>query len=793
MGGGASTAHDSATTTTVKRAVFVCHSSQEPELRRRLAMGAWRAGESSSSSSPTPTPTPAVAVVTERYPRDTQARAELLALAQVAVLAVDAAFQQAPALVAAVSFLKDCRKDVVAGPLPFHSRPSGAVGAICFAFGSWMPEFFLTPPHGSGGWQEATSAAAALSFLSQDEAAAVVAAASASDSELDAIAASEYDAFQHAAAVGSEPDASTRRLLFVFAGDDGERVAGAFAALAYDSATTAVECCAQTLERDLASLARAHVAAFVITDACMGTERPSARYFRRLLEAAIRWRTPVVPINAATMRMSDGGGWLALAMAGKLWYQVVRDALEQIHTRYADIPDCACKVEDSCLASDFLQCLGGLLASSSSILSASADARDSADDGSEREAALIASCREKARVGGGLSAERVDSLCAAVHELVASHDTNPDSATPQRQQLEALGVAMEPRAFAQQVADEEHDARALTPSPSQLLPAAPDSEQLSVTTVHYTVTRGGLQPVPSVLDARGVPLVNLQLDAMFSYQWGAQQAVLDVHQQGHVHRLRAWLDVFGHMQGNVNAAMATAVENVACVVVFLTRAYVRSVNCRLEFQYARARGTPLLFAFLEDPRALAVELPDWVLDAVGARRPFSVLPTLCRGGNDDGDSRVLALDLTTSDQLRGASPLAVLFSAVRQLAAARHRGAPRTAYDGSLLLYATTRALRHAVLQQQQQQQQQERADTSSSRRTCTRCSAAFDPAIPASVDGCRRHAAYFLGGSLLAGRWVCCEEQQRDGAGCEPAQHTAAPRAWTLDPSYGTYSWQPE
>lgn len=799
MGGAASTTHDS-TPTTLKRAVFVCHSSQEPELRRRLAGRAWCEGKASSPILST------VAVVTERYPRDTQARAELLTRAQVAVLAVDAAFQQASALIAAVSFLKDSRKEVVAGPLTFHSRPSGAVGAVCFAFGAWMPELFFAPRQESGGCEDdgdgATrrSGATTLSFLSQDEAATVVAVASASECELDAIDASEHAAVALQAAatgVGNAPDASPRRLLFVFAGADGERVAGAFATLTYDSATTAVECCTQTLDCDLATLARADAAAFVITDACMGTDRPSAQYFRRLLEAAIRWRTPVLPINAATARISDGGGWLALAMAGKLWYQVALDSLELIHTKYADIPGCACKVDDSCLANDFLQCLDGLLAkSAAAALAATAtppSTLDSVDDGSEREAALIACCRERARVGGGLSADHVDALCAAVCDLVARHDADPDNATP-RQQLEALGVATNPCAFAQQVADEECDVRAHTPSPTQLLPAAPENDQLSLATVHYKVTRTGHAPLPSVLDARGLPLVNLQLDAMFSYQWSAQQAVLDVHQQGSVHRLRAWLDVFGHMQGNVNAAMATAVENVACVVVFITRAYVQSVNCRLEFQYARTCGTPLLFAFLEDPRVLAAELPDWLVDAVGVRS-FSVLPTLRRdndGSDNNNDSRVLALDLTTDDKIHGASTLAVLFSAIRQLAAARYRrGAPRTAYDGSLLLYATTRALRHAV-QRQQRQDQPHGADTSLSRLTCTRCGAAFDPATPASVDGCRRHAAYYVGGTLIAGRWACCEEQARDGAGCEPVQHTAESRTWTLDPSFGTYSWQP-
>lgn len=741
MGSGASLAQDGV----VKRAVFICHSSQEPELRRRVA--ASRESE----------PPSAIAVLTESYPRDKQARADLLALVQVAVLAIDAAFQQSPTLVETVSFLKDNRKGVVAGPLTLHSRPSGAIGAICFAFGVWEPDLFLAH-------QDWDAKSTALSFLSQDDANQVLATSSLVDSELDEIAASEHALLD---AAKSESDSSNRRLLYVFAGDDGDRVATTFAGLAYDS-TTVVQHCTQELEQDLATLARARVVAFVITDACMGTGSATATYFRRLFEAAIRWHKPVLPINTATKRMD---GWLAMAMAGKLWYQVALDDLEQIHTKYADIPGCACKVDDSCLAADFMQCLGGLLTSSTA----------SSDQVDEREAVIIAACGEKARVVGGLSADQVDSLCSNVRDLTTPYSNDTPDHSSRRQQLEALGVAMDAHALAQQVVEEEREVRSRTPSPLDLLPPEPENEQLKLTTIHYKVTRMGLQPLPSVLDARGVPLPNLQLDAMFSYQWGSQQTVLDVHQQGQVHNVRAWFDVYGHMQGNVNAAMATAVENVACVVVFLTRDYVRSVNCRLEFMYARKCGKPMVFAFLEDPRTLADELPDWITDAAGSTT-FSVLPSLPREAQE---SRVLALDFTRDQQLRGVAMTTVLFGAIRQLAAARHRGAPRIAFDGSLLLYATTSALRHAALQPSE--------STKSSVVVCTRCGAAFDPAVASSVDGCRKHAAYYMGGSLLAGRWVCCQEQQKNGAGCQLAQHTAAPRTWTIDPAYGTYSWQPE
>ncbi|GMF27099.1 unnamed protein product [Phytophthora lilii] len=270
---------------------------------------------------------------------------------------------------------------------------------------------------------------------------------------------------------------------------------------------------------------------------------------------------------------------------------------------------------------------------------------------------------------------------------------------------------------------------------------------------------------------------------MFSYQWGSQRTVLDIHQQGQVHNLRAWFDVYGHMQGNVNSAMAAAVESVACMVVFLTKAYLGSVNCRLEFAYAARCRKPMIFAFLEDPETL--ELPDWVLNVAGTAQ-FNVYPSVIREDAAE-PSRVLALDMC-SERVRGVPMTDVLFGAIRRLAAWRANSPLSIVYDGSLLLYATTSALHHAL------------TGTSSSEVSaecpkptlCTRCGAAFSPDIPASLEGCRRHNAYYLGGSLLAGRWVCCQETNSDGPGCHPARHMIAERTWTMDPSYGTYTYEP-
>jgi len=515
---------------------------------------------------------------------------------------------------------------------------------------------------------------------------------------------------------------------------------------------------AHNLESDLAALRAAQVAVFVITEACT-TSSDGATHFRQLFEQALAWGKPLLPIKEQRAPL---GGWLALAMAGRLWYQVDATNLALADTPYAEIPDCPCKVKDSCLASDFALCANGLLEAPKRTLESS--------QMTSREEAMIRIAKERARILG-LSADTVDSLCHRVQELVI--------ASGESQSLAELGVATTREAVETEATDPLNQ-----PKPGDLLPPEETEESKALqplSDIQYEVTRLGFVPPPAVLDEDGLPIVGLQLDAMFSYQWGSQRTVLGVHQQGQVHSLHAWFDVYGHMQGNVNSAMAAAVESVACMVVFLTKAYLGSVNCRLEFVYAARCRKPMVFAFLEDPETL--ELPAWVLDVAGTSH-FNVYPSLMRESTAE-PSRVLALDMRAT-RVRGVPMTDVLFGAVRRLAAWRSNASLSIVYDGSLLLYATTSALHHALASSSGGQSARPEPTL------CTRCGAAFAPDMPASLEGCRRHTAYYVGGSLIAGRWVCCQETAQGGPGCHSAQHMTAERAWTQDPSYGTYTYEP-
>ncbi|CAF4316179.1 unnamed protein product, partial [Rotaria sordida] len=81
-------------------------------------------------------------------------------------------------------------------------------------------------------------------------------------------------------------------------------------------------------------------------------------------------------------------------------------------------------------------------------------------------------------------------------------------------------------------------------------------------------------------------------------------------------------------------------------------------------------------------------------------------------------------------------------------------------------------------------------AETGQSRyKTCTRCNQQFDEY---TKGGCKNHRAYYVGGNIIEGRWVCCRQQEKDSPGCDPCDHTDIVRVFTQDPSYGTWTWQP-
>ena len=97
-------------------------------------------------------------------------------------------------------------------------------------------------------------------------------------------------------------------------------------------------------------------------------------------------------------------------------------------------------------------------------------------------------------------------------------------------------------------------------------------------------------------------------------------------------KVQTWFDIWGAMQGGTNDAMATGVECAKVLLIFLSKAYVSSVNCQLEFRYAVQRGKAFVVLHTEP----SIPLERWMSDAFeGFPRfdvySYDVLPQLING------------------------------------------------------------------------------------------------------------------------------------------------------------------
>ena len=72
---------------------------------------------------------------------------------------------------------------------------------------------------------------------------------------------------------------------------------------------------------------------------------------------------------------------------------------------------------------------------------------------------------------------------------------------------------------------------------------------------------------------------------MISYQWDAQEVLVEVKNKLQASGYRVWMDL-EQMGGSTLEAMAKAVENAAVVLVCVSQRYKESPNCRSEAEYA---------------------------------------------------------------------------------------------------------------------------------------------------------------------------------------------------------------
>ena len=210
------------------------------------------------------------------------------------------------------------------------------------------------------------------------------------------------------------------------------------------------------------------------------------------------------------------------------------------------------------------------------------------------------------------------------------------------------------------------------------------------------------------------------------------------------------------MEGNSNEAMATAVESAKTVVVFLSEPYQKSDNCKLELFYALYCAKPIIFIKVQQN----MKIEQWMKEIIDENYMFEVYSL--------EDLTIVTNNISKSDRIA---------QAIRDV------GAPQSDiedYDLSDEVFNLKQILNEAL--------DEIASNTGKVRfKTCTRCKKEYEEDNPI---GCKAHSAYYVGGNIIAGRWVCCMQQNKNAEGCSNANHTDANLKWTCNPDYGTYTW---
>lgn len=287
-----------------------------------------------------------------------------------------------------------------------------------------------------------------------------------------------------------------------------------------------------------------------------------------------------------------------------------------------------------------------------------------------------------------------------------------------------------------------------------------DKEDLPFKYIKHELTRMTFKPPEPLFDKHGRP-IEQKFDIMLSYQWDIQKFVRDMYMELDLKTFKTWMDVWGGMQGNINEAMATAVENSTMMISFLTEKYQKSINCNLELQYAKQCGLPIIFIKVEPD----LELKDWIQELVNNSIVFHLKSASHFGEMDNGIPKIIRIA-----------------EAARNLIKWSTAQPKQVRKDVSEEVYQLQNLLEDALCALAEKENR-------SRYMTCTRCGAQFEPD---SASGCKKHRAYFMGGNIMAGRWVCCSQREKDGMGCENTNHTTAQRQWTAIQG-GCHKWQPE
>lgn len=296
------------------------------------------------------------------------------------------------------------------------------------------------------------------------------------------------------------------------------------------------------------------------------------------------------------------------------------------------------------------------------------------------------------------------------------------------------------------------------PHPDTLI--TQDKENLPFNYIKYEVTRMTFKPPEPLFDMYGRP-IEQKFDIMLSYQWDIQNFVRDMYMELDMKTFKTWMDVWGGMQGNMNEAMATAVENSTLMISFLTEKYQKSVNCNLELQYAKQCEMPIIFIKVEPD----LQLKDWIQELADKSLVYTLRSTGDFGVMDNGVPKI--------NRIAEAARNLIKWSATQPKELRK---------DVSEEVYRLQNLLEDALCAQAEKENRTRYLK-------CSRCEALFEAD---SAAGCKKHRAYYMGGNILAGRWVCCSQREKDGMGCENTNHFTTTRQWTAIQG-GCHKWIPE
>ena len=425
--------------------------------------------------------------------------------------------------------------------------------------------------------------------------------------------------------------------------------------------------------------------------AVLSREYQSSEQSQASYELARAYRKNIVPVIGA--KEYTPSGWLALAIAGKLYY-----SMPDHETAYKPF-------YDSSLMNDFCYAVKAFLQPQAS------------------------------------EEERESSEIAALDKQLEDCKKKLQQWPPQ------------PRP------KEEEQAAAVTQAETAVaeMKVTADKKNLPFNYIHHEVTRMSFVPPKPLFDARGVPL-RRTFDVMCSYQWDIQRFVRNFYMDLHMRNVEVWMDIWGGMQGNINESMANAVECSAVIICFLTEKYQKSVNCCLELKYALDRQKPIIFIKVEPSLVL---LP-WISDVVARSQVFEMSSISDAGKKDDGIPRINRIAELTRVYVT-KRPRRPIEDDVTEEVFAR-----RDMLEDALYWIHHNQGTARFI--------------------KCGRCGAEFDDN---SMEGCKRHSSYFMGGTIMAGRWMCCQQRSKDSPGCSKAKHTTTVKKWAQIPGHGgCFNW---